>query len=372
MKLGSRWVCALGVIFIVSNLFTLAGSISNPPDLQDVFIVGIVNSVLWSGFGAFLIALYLKYRKPKSASIEAELVANSTEDIERLKRRQLWFFTFVLLVSAIGSAESWMLNNYLAGFTPINISIVFDVVSNIVLLGTLLQLHRGKSSLKILLCEVVVYSIGLASIYFWRGMPLIAVSNVLTIIYFAYAILSPVNRRNQFVAHAVILPIVVALFFMLISIDGMKLNKLIQEEKLLDQQYTTELSTVDTKYSLYLQRENPSADDIQAVQDATARWRVASTKDVAAIAEIRALKERELPSISQKLSLDYWRKIMVIVDLNNKQIEAIEGLMTYSKQLNFDSLSVDQRAKVKAFKDSLVEIDNELTAARFELNKNAQ
>src|SRR3989344_5284277 len=218
VKKPSFWAGVIGFILILGNIPNLAANIYNPTDLFMVNVAICIGSILWIGFGLFLVAIFLrgKYKDDASqASLKVE--PNSPGDIEILARRRNWTLGFVLLLELLGSLEVWILNNYTAGLTLINIGVIFDVLVNIFFFYIAVELFRGKRKvLNALFYIVIIYGLVWAIIDGLRIHLYGAFIGIIMAIYFVYAIKAPLNRKNHRIAHLILLPI----FLILASITG--------------------------------------------------------------------------------------------------------------------------------------------------------
>src|SRR3989339_369249 len=132
MKKASTWAGIIGGITIASGIYNLAKFITDPTSLFWVNVATVVNEIIWLAFGIFLVYLFIRLRhKDDTQGLVTEIVPGSQEDVSKLERQRNRVFAFFLLVETMFSAEVWILNDYRAGLSIINIATIFDLVLHI-------------------------------------------------------------------------------------------------------------------------------------------------------------------------------------------------------------------------------------------------
>ncbi|MES2668562.1 MAG: hypothetical protein V4644_02655 [Patescibacteria group bacterium] len=361
MKLKTWTARILGVVIVLTNVFGLIMIISDPVEVRGAAAAGSILSLLWIAFGAFLIAISLKR--------ETDLAPDKDEAV-RLSINRNWIFAFILLVSFIASAETWLMNDYMAGFTSLNLTIIFDLVLNLILFYFVVRLLQDKTRLpKGFLATIVVYSIGLAALYLWRGFPLAAMSSLAILAYFCFAILAPLTKRNHQIAHLVLLPLMLALSVGLVVIEEKPTQDLIEREAAIDQHYADDASAVFYSYETYLEKDMPSEDDIRDVQESIEQWNATADENIVVIEELQDANRRQLPSITKETNIEYWRQILVLVEMRREEFGKIQELMDYVKTLDLDALSLEQRNRINALEEEVTAIGGRITDAETRLDQ---
>ncbi len=372
MKRNSRWAGIIGgllaVIFLVSEAITL----SHPADSLRANIAANVGNLLLVGLGVFLVSIYLKNKHAEDAGHgPVALEPNSAEDIESLKRRRNRIFGFVLLIEAIQSVSSWIINDYSAGFTPQNVGMIFDVLMNIVFLWMVVKLFKNKNILGILLPTVIFYAIGWIAVDLWRAHWLGIIYEILFAGYFVYASKAPLNRKNHRIAHTIILPAVIILSFVIGIFDNGRLDQLLKNEAKLEQEYTNANIDLTSRYSVFAQKEIPNSVNSVDIKDVRDAIKVVDTKIKNVVLAINALQEeykKQIASQQQKDTLKRLQNILTIFDLTKKQLEKLDEFMLYAEQLNFRNLSEKQKLDIDNFKREIENLNSQIREVSLKLN----
>jgi len=360
MKKPHIWAGIIGIGIIALNIYQGAKFIANPTDLPAVNVALSVTYLLWIALGIFLVALFLKGKHREELNdTTISLVPNSPEDIQRLSNQRRYIFVFVLLITMIGSTQVWILNNYTAGRTLINASVIFDLLFNAILFYFLIQLLRNKHDvLKNFLYAIVIYSIGsmifLALMEHWYT----AVMTIFFAFYFAFAIKAPLNRKNSRLAHLVILPVLIVLSMATPFLENAELRALSKEAQLLEQQFLNDSATVGTAYQLMLQKERPTEVDVRNVIDAKENFDTRVEEVVSNLDQLQIEFEKQLPNVAQKQVIrrsDYFREIFA---LSQEQANKVEEMAELIRLIDFNNFTKSEQEKIVALK---LEVDTYTT-----------
>ncbi len=369
MKNHSWIIAVTGSLFLLLNLYGIAETISMPLKLGWLTTVSVITDLLWAAFGAFLLAIFFNRRREEEKGMTGKPDANSEEDIARLKRHRAWIFSFVLLLSALGSVNVWLLNDYLGGMTSANVFVIFDLILNLVLLGYVVLMFRTKAVPRSLLLVIVIYTLVEAGLYFWRGDWFTSLSLLAFIVYFGYGILAKVNRTNYRIAHLIILPLALIAFMGFSELDSSGFNKVIQNHLLLEDQYSATLGLLQNEYGQFVQRETPSKDDVRDVTDATTKFQEKVTEVITSIDTIKAEYEGQIPSLARNLALERLRMYRGLMELQVEQNTQLLEMMLYAGKIDFSSLNEQELSRLNDFEKAIDEVAERMTKVQFELNQ---
>jgi hypothetical protein len=368
MKKASIWAGIVGFILLGGNVYQGAKFIANPTSLPLVNIALNVTTFLWVILSIFLIYICLRLKHRDEASpVLAPITPNSSEDIERLRRHRNWIFGFFLISQFIGSAASWILNKYDAGFTLINIAVIFDVFINVIFLYFIIQLFLGKRDiLNIFLYIIVIHILGLGIISILRGHWYGAFLGLVAGGYFVYAIKAPLNRKNYRIANFLLLPILIILSSAAPYFDNGKIPDLVKNGDLLEQQFFDESNNTSTVYNLFLQKEIPRSQEIRAVKAAIERRDAKLQEVLVNIDQLKGEYEKQIPNVFQKKTLAGYEYLIQTMNLNKAQGDKLMEFMQYAEKLDFSRLSEAELAKLSDFSDQVQEFNRKLTEVQFE------
>jgi len=370
MKKPSTWAAIIGGILTASSLYQLANSLTHLTDLFWVNTAIIVTNLLWIALGIFLITIYLRGRQKEDAGhVAVKAALDSPEDVEVLKKQRRWIFAFVIFVEVIGSVGSWILNNYAAGPTLINVETIFDILLNVVLFYLVIEMLRNKRNiLNLFFYTIIVYGLGGTIIELLRHHWYWAVISALFALYFAYAIKAPLNRKNHRIAHVIILPAFIILSLAFSYFANARITELTKKDELLGQQFSNDTGTLTAAYQRYLQWGIPDAKTIQDVRYALEE-RDKRAREI--VDNLNALKEahgKELPSILQKKALERIRHLQGIISVHREQAEKLSLLMDYSEKVDFYNPSDQQLSDISNLIKEVNSYINKLTDVEFKLN----
>ena len=118
MKRGYIWAGIIGAILILCYLIT--GVTAQPTHILMVNIATYGQDALYVCSGIFLVLIFLKGKQDQDAGrVPVKFDPDTPEDKVVLRRRQNLVFAFFILYGFIQSFQSWVLNSYTAGLTPI-------------------------------------------------------------------------------------------------------------------------------------------------------------------------------------------------------------------------------------------------------------
>lgn len=371
MKKPSTWAGIFGVILIATNVIGAAILLTNLSILPKVNIALIVGSVFNLALGLFLIGLFIKGRQKEDAAKAVEPhVVNSTEDIAVLTRYRNWIVAFVLAFEVIGSTQLWILNDYTAGFTLINLTVIFDALINILIAYFAFELFRGKKNvLSPLFFTILVFSIveaGLAALmYQWAG----AVYALLFGFYILFAIKISVNRKNFRISHLVILPLIFLASFAVPLIDNQKINELQKNQALLEGKYTNDSGVISSSYALFFQRQAPNRAEIQNVIDGVHKRESRKQEILTNISALEIEYKNDLPRVQQQEALEYLNFKRQVIALDAEQGEKLENFMEYALTLNFANLTQKQLDEIIERRNEIDSYGEKFTQLQYEIQQ---
>ncbi len=356
MKNHSLWAGIIGGLIVVANVIGGVSVLSNPTDLPRVNVAAGITYLLWIAFGLFLLSVYFKSKKKEdSGQLLTKVESNTPEDLTRLGKMRNWVLALFIIYIAINSAQVWILNDYGAGLTLINIEVIFDLVANIILVFLAVTLLRGKKDVlnPVLFAMLAVLVVEGTLSYMREGWTL-GVAAIPVALYFIYAIKVPLNRTNFRIAHVFILPAALICVAALVAVGNADLNKLLETDRLLSEQSSTQNGVTAQAYTIFLQKNNPTASDIQNTKDAlTAGDQIAVKILDEIIKEARIKSSKQLPTIPQQKQLYHLDNYETFVNLNREQGKKMMEFMDYAATLNFDNLSQKQVADLSTFKNEV-------------------
>jgi hypothetical protein len=368
MKKPSVWAGIIGGILVLIYIFGGITNLANPTDLVLVNVAIAVGDLLFIALGAFLVYCSFKWRQEEEAHPTPVHAPDSKEDIEKLRTRRNWILAFVLLIPMIGSTEGWILNDYTAGLTLLNILIIFDLLFNLLFLYIAISLMRGKAdALKLLLWAIIPYGLGLAVLYGLRGYWFGPIIHLLIIAYFIFAIKAPVNRRNYRLAHLIMLPILVILLIAWPQFDNLNMDELSDKQVLLEQQLTTENAQLSGNYVLFLQREAPSHADMTAVQESIVARDKRIHEVLANLDTLEAEERKQIPSVAMEKGHEHNRYFRMTLATHLEQSQKANELMEYAKTLDFQALTDAQREELRIRMKEIDDLNLRFTEIDFEL-----
>lgn len=371
MKRKARWSGIWGGIVTVLFLLLAVGQIAQPADFLRETIANIFSDLLWVALGIYLLAVYLKSKKQEDVeqlSIKPE--ANTPEDKEQLSKTRNRVLGILLAIEIIISSSAWILNNYAAGLTPVNVFIIFDLFANLVLAYLVVELLRNKRNvLTLLLCVVILIALVEGGIdLFWRHEVWDAVSQVITSAYFVYLIKMPLTRQNVRIAYLIVLPLVIVLFVACALIGNARYDTQNKSESLIEQQYSSDTDNINNSYTPFTNKDVPSITDIQNTQAAIAMRNSKLQELLVSLNTIRAQDEKELPSVDQIKRIQNIDDFVIILNLEKQQTDVITKLMNYVQNLDLNSLSNEQKTQMTSLEQQVQSYNDQITAAQFKQN----
>lgn len=374
MKKNTRWggivAGIIGGILLACQLVGAATIFANPSHLPLVDAATLVQDLLWSAVSIFLLFVFIRSRQKGDVEpSDVKLEPNSSEDRAVLEKRRNWIFGFVLSFLFISSSDVWILNNYVAGFTLVNIEIIFDLILNLFFLYAIIKFFRNDSRIYTpFFYAVIAYSVVEAVLDAVRGRWTSIVMGLLTLAYFVYALKAPQTRKNYRLAHFIGLPVLLICVFVLNTFDGAPLIKIQNDIAKLGGQYDTLTRNISSDYIVFRQKTNPSADDIQNIINEVAQRDQISSKMSSNSQKIREYYATQLPNITQAKALDYVQKFENLLAVNKQQSGTIHDLMEYSLGIDFAHMTREQQSKIASFEQKVSDQENQITTAQVELN----
>jgi hypothetical protein len=366
MKRFSTWALIIGIILLAVSLISLGTLVANPTDMADVNTAMALSQLAWVALGGFLIFCYFIW-KPKEDELKA--ADESVKDSEEvLRRSRNWILGFIILLTAMGSIEMWLLNDYAAGATLVNITVIFDLVAILVLLYLAIELFRNKRDIsKLLLVAILVYAIIEGTLFYLRGFWFGPVVHLLFAVYFAFALLAPLTRKNHRIANFVLLPIAIAALFAWGEFDNGNLQSLSEQYALREQQFVQDAAVLQGAYNIFLQKENPINADITSVRDAIDKREARIQELFASISELEKEYERHLPNVAQRKILEQYGYLKRLLTIHQEQAQVLDEFMVYASGVNFAMISDEQAMRIVDYKTQIDEIGMKLAEVEFEL-----
>jgi hypothetical protein len=348
----SRWSLVIGVLLVIVNLLLCAGNLSNPHEIVRVNIAQSVGYILWIALGVFLIINYFKLK----ALEDAGEGIHRDNDIERLKIRRNKIFAYVLIIEIIGSSSYWILNNYTAGLTPVNISMIFDLLVNLVFVFCVFAFLTNKNILRFFLLTIIVYTIGGIVMAFLRDDWVLAVTQIAFGSYFIYAISTPLTLKNHRIANFIILPLALAITLIFVSYESGITNNMWQTANKSELEFTNATTDLSNGYVALLQDndlEQPDFDELKALIN---RREEKMNKYNESLEKLKIDLGNDVISQTQIDSLKKINTILAVTALHKKQAEVLRELISYSEKIDFDKdLSDKQSEEINRY---IKEIDN--------------
>lgn len=370
MKKPTNWAGVIGAFFALGSVFSLVGVLMNPTPLPLVNATNIVSNILWIAFGVFLFGVFLR-KKSEDEAKDSDTSTPHESDEARLVIQRRWILSLVILVSFIGSAQIWILNDYSAGLVSKNLFVIVDLVASFITAWLAIEmLMRRRDKLGLLFNVVVVYTFMEIGILVTRHEWAAVFANVLFAAYVIYAIKAPLNRANHRIAHYVLLPVFIVGTMATGSLDNRALQDLVKERSLLGQQYSNDLSVVDNTYQVFLQKDTPDLSQIQDVKDALSKAGTRLTDIERNIAAIKQEYVKQINTTPQQVALAQIGFLERTVTLNREQHAKLAELMDYEISLNRANPTSVQKTHISQLKsefqgyvNKVTELDHEMELA---------
>lgn len=371
MKKPSLWVGIIGGILVVSNIYSGSQALTHLTDMPLVNVAVITGQALTILVGAFLIFVFLKWKKKEDSDVAApKPTPDSPEDMALLSIRRNWILAFVLILEFIGSSQTWILNNYTVGITTENFFIVFDLLFNLFFIYIIVELFRNKNAniTKILLYTIVIYAVveGIVAVIWqnWIGVGL----DSIFLIYFVLALLMHVTRRNFRLVHLIILPIYLIFSISSGFFSNAYIEDLSKQESLLEQQFVNYSNTLNSAYQIFLQKEKPDIADIQDVHSAYMKRDGNIQQVLDALDILKAEYEAQLPTIKQQENLEQIKYAQELFNLDREQGNKVAELMDYAEKVNFNAITDKQKSDIHTKEQEINDFAPQFTAIQFKMN----
>jgi hypothetical protein len=366
-KRKSYWIAIIGAVLVVCNLIAAVLLISKPIDHPLYVTAAALSDLAWVGLGVYIFLIYLNRKRDDDAGTVVSLPeANTPEDQKRLERRRNWILGFVILFQILGSFTTWILNDYTAGLTLVNIETIFDLIANAFFFYLAIELFRNKRNVLNILLYTTIFYILVETIMDYMRLGLVAATIQLPVlVFFICAIKAPITRKSQRTVFLIILPVALLLSIALSDFADAGTNKLLKDENLIEQQYSTDTGSVNSVYTIYLQKDVPSASDIQNIESAIAKRDKRAETERTSIQNIESLYKKDLSSLGQVKNLILINDTKETLSIQDQQANKVTELMNYSKTVNLQNLTASQKAHIDSLKKEVDDFNNTLTEANF-------
>ncbi|MBY0293887.1 hypothetical protein K2Q08_00985 [Patescibacteria group bacterium] len=360
MKKSYMLIAAFGWFLVGANLLGAALAIEDLTNLPRVNVAFYADALIHVALGAFLIWTYYKLKHAE----EPGGALQKNQD-HRLTIFRNWVMGIIIFFEIAGSIASWILNDYSAGLNLLNISSIFDLIANIVLFYFTVELLRGRNKLNHFFWTILIYGLVSAGLMVFRQHWYGALMALAFSGYFIYAIKAQLNSKNFKVAHYIILPLLLIALAASSPFDNGKIHDLTKQYDLLQQQIrdaATELNSSFINFS-----DDPNSIDAKNLQRSLEKY--TQRMDMIAINnhELQAEYQKQIPSISQKKSLEKLRFDLQFIDIYRTQSDKMQKLINYSNNLNFQSLTQTQLETLNALEQEINADLDRITQLQFEL-----
>ncbi len=368
MKKPTLWAGIAGALLIIFNVLggaVFATHLTNIVRLNIAISVNILGAI---AIGILLVCVYFNSRQKEEATgVQGALLPDSPEDKTVLSRRRNWILGVLFLFEISGSAPIWILNNYTAGLTVINMAVIFDVLVNIAIAYAVVGLLTGKKyGLSALFYASIVATLGWTisaiAMHQWFG----AVISLVMGAYVVFAIKAPVNRKNFRIAHLVLLPLYIVLSFSLPTIDDRQIEQLGKKEALLEQQFTDINNGLTSDYAIFLNRQSPDGAEIPSVINGVETRKEKIDEIRQNIAEIQSAYNQKLPSIKQRESIERYAYLLRTLDIHVAQGDKVVEFMNYAKTVHYNALTEKQKEDLIAYKQAINDFSENFTQLQYE------
>lgn len=366
-KRKSYWIAIVGGILVIFNLVTMGLLLSKPIDHVVYVAAEAATDLAWVALGVFVFLIYLKRKRADDAgeTFSAPEV-DTAEDSERMSKRRNWIIGFFVLYEMIGSLSTWILNNYAAGATLVNLEVIFDLVANIFFFYLVVELFRNKKNVLNILLYTTIFYIAVETVMDYMRLGWLDAAGQLPILFFfIWAIKAPLTRKSQRIAFLVVLPVAFVLSLVIWDLSNSSLSKQLRDESLLEQEYSTSNDQAGNAYGIYLQKDIPSASDIQNVETAITERNQKSQQVKSALDQLKINLDKELPSTQTMKSLILMGDTVANLQIQNQQADTVTQLMDYSASVDFKALTSEQEARIGSFKKAINDFESKITDASF-------
>jgi len=364
MKNTSKWEGIAGGLLVIVFISGLFQALSKPTVLHWVNVATVASDVGWILLGAVMLLAFLKLRQQDDAA-QNETSTSEEHIVKVLKYRRNRIMGYVLMFLCVGSTEAWVLNDYHAGPTMVNLEMVFDIILSASLLFFAYKFIKNNwTAGKEFLALFVLYC-GVEAVFEYARLGFASAISVLPLIgYFAYAVLTPVTIKNNRILHFVILPGVFVIGFAILQFTTLTMDTLQKNETLLEQQYLSDVTTVANNYGVFLNKETPSQLDIQNILDAVAKRDTRTEDIIKNLNKIKAEFALQLPSVNREVSLHQLDKFVDMLNVETAQTEKIKEFMQSAKAVDFKKLTESEAAKLNAYKGVISDYEGKIVEAQ--------
>ncbi|MES2436855.1 MAG: hypothetical protein V4519_02495 [Patescibacteria group bacterium] len=368
-----HWTGVIGLLIVIVFLLATALKLSNPTsESVHINVATIVTYSLWICFGIFLIVNYFKERELEEKGVIIPVPElSSIEDKEQLKIKRNRILGYVMIVEIISSVSSFILNDYLAGLTLINILVTFDLIINIIFVFVVVEIFRHKDVSKLLKYTVIIYTVGAVILGSLRSDWILIVSQILFGGYFIFALSAPLNRKNHRIAHKIILPAIIIIMVALGTYEAGRIMGMWKNQNKLDKEFANANTDAGTAYTAFIQSQNPNLVEIERIRDAMNRRNERLENLAVATIELREEYNKQSKSEQQQLALKNITIILSLIDLNRKQGNVLIEFMDYCEGIDLQNISEEEGTIIGGYMTGIESLNSEIrdTALKLDLKK---
>lgn len=370
LKRGYVWAGICGGLLAAVSLILAANDWSDPTDIFLVTMAKVVYDLAFAALGVFLIGVFLKGKSMEDAGVlPSKPESNSAADIESLRKKRNWVLGLVLLTGLILPTQSLILNNYRAGFTPINVETIFHILMGLLIIYVVVELFRGKKYiLNVLLVALAVAAIISIGIGVWRDYWELIVGSILTFAYFAFAIKAPLDRKNFRIAHLVFLPALLVLGVALGFIYQAPVDQLQTNAVNLDTVFESAHENLQSEYGSFAVKPQPTQLAVQDIQASVSQTDQDYQTLVSGISALDAAYLKQTPSASQRLAIEGQQKALAVINLEHQQDDTVGAFMNFYSNVDFQLPPTDeQKTEINNYSVEIEQLNNQIAAAEVKL-----
>jgi len=361
MKKSYILLAIVGWFLIAINTLGAANLTTRLTNLPQVNVAFFIDALLHVAMGALFIWTY--YKLKKASGQEGLLPASEHERLDIFRR---WVLSFVILYAIAGSVSVWVLNDYTVGLTLINISVIFDLFVNVLLLVIVIGLLYGRNWLNQLLWAMVAYGLVSAALLVARDHWYGALMYIVYVGYFVYAIKAPLTQRHFRIAHFVIFPIAIIITFASTYFDNGNIPSLVKQSSLLQQQYTNDSNELSYHFANF--SKTPNSIDLQNMQQSLDKRNERLQKLIDNGLGLKAEYLKQLPNISQQETIEEIRLTLRAYAVHQEQSQKLGELIKYAKKLDLTNLTSQQMIELNTLGQVINSYSEKITEALFEID----
>lgn len=356
MKFYNRptwWALVIGIILVVMYTGSLGTSLGNPIGIEKIDFASRLMDFAFMLFGAFLVGIFVK--KKLNDDITVNDIPTTNDETLVLKRQRAWITAIFIIFTLPGSVDVWFLNDYGAGLSAVNLSIIFDLIASIILLFCVIQLLRKIEMTPFYMPPMLVaYSIIGSVFEFAKDNPYDASYYILMGVYFAFAFYTPLTKKNHRLAQMVLLPIVVVSCAVTTDFQNRNLSRLQTQEVTIRGNFISSTDSLSGQYVNLLQRESIDAKDIAATRGVLDQRNIRLAEYKMILELITAEYSEQTITVSQQATLLQYRYINDQLELHKNQSDKLYALLT----LLDEEIGTQESAKQARIGTMISEIDS--------------